>query len=109
MDATVASGIRSVFCYTPTTKLKAWKPEFVPADDMLGDWVLQQLDDLSRCAPWGDGRVQLGLAFDGFFLPKDTVIGLYQRARKAGIQLITTHYVRGYFSKSEAASAALRS
>ncbi|KAG2417508.1 hypothetical protein HFD88_008727 [Aspergillus terreus] len=105
LDATVASGIRSVFCYTPTTKLKAWKPEFVPADDMLGDWVLQQLDDLASRAPWGDGRVQLGLAFDGFFLPKDAVVGLYQRARKAGIEVITTHYVRGYFNDSSLVDA----
>ncbi|KAL4895154.1 hypothetical protein BDV59DRAFT_192088 [Aspergillus ambiguus] len=98
LEATMASGIRSVFCYTPTAKLKAWAPEFVPASDMLADWVLKQLDELGAAAPWGDGRVQLGLAFDGFYLPKDVVLRLFERARKAGVKLITAHYVQGYFS-----------
>ncbi|CAG8890496.1 unnamed protein product [Penicillium egyptiacum] len=98
VEATVASGIRSIFCYTPTIKLKAWKPELVPADDMLGNWVHKQLDEFATSAPWADGRVHLGLAFDGYSLPKEVVIGLHERARKAGVKLITAHCVHGYFS-----------
>ena len=99
LDATIASGIRSIFCYTPTAKLEAWTPEFVPASDMLADWVLKQLDELGAAAPWDDGRVQLGLAFDGFYLPKDLVLRLLDRAWKVGVKLITTHYVHGYFGR----------
>ncbi|RAL01340.1 Metallo-dependent hydrolase [Aspergillus ibericus CBS 121593] len=98
LEATVSSGIRSVFCYTPTAKLKAWKPEFETDGNLLDDWVLEQLNDLAAAAPYGDGRVQIGLGFDGLMLPQDTVVSLYDRARKAGVKVITTHYVRGHFS-----------
>ncbi|KAJ5725580.1 uncharacterized protein N7483_006937 [Penicillium malachiteum] len=98
VEATIASGIRSIFCYTPTNRIKSWKPELVPADldDWFGDWVQNQFNDLARSAPWADDRVRLGLAFDGYFLPKDVVIGLHGQARKAGVQVITTHCVHGY-------------
>lgn len=62
---------------------------------MLEDWVLRQLEDLADNAPYANGRVQIGLAFDGFFLPKETVIDLFERARKAGVKAITSHYVPG--------------
>ncbi|KAL6234372.1 hypothetical protein BDW75DRAFT_168480 [Aspergillus navahoensis] len=92
LEATIASGIRSIFCYAPTKKLKAWKPELIPADNILGDWVQNQLDQLAASAPWADGRVQLGLAFDGWSsLPKEVVLGLHERARKAGVKVITAH------------------
>ncbi|OJJ95070.1 hypothetical protein ASPACDRAFT_48176 [Aspergillus aculeatus ATCC 16872] len=96
--ATASSGIRSIFCYTPTSTVKKWKPEIEMNTSLLDEWVLQQLEELAAAAPFGDGRVQLGLAFDGFMLPKEVVVALYDRARKAGVKVITTHYVRGYFS-----------
>ncbi|PWY91812.1 Metallo-dependent hydrolase [Aspergillus sclerotioniger CBS 115572] len=98
IEATVSSGIRSVFCYTPTPTVKSWKPEIERGGYLLDDWVLNQLSDLATAAPFGDGRVQIGLAFDGLMLPKDTIVSLYDRARKAGVKVITTHYVRGHFS-----------
>ena len=64
---------------------------------LLDDWVLKQLDDLGSSAPFGNGRVQLGFAFDGLMLPKKEVVSLYERARKAGAKVITSHYVQGYF------------
>lgn len=81
-------------------KVTSWKPELVLAGDMLDDWVFKQLEDLAATVPLGDGRVQLGLGFDGLFLPKDLVVPLYDRARKAGVKVITSHYVPGYFGKS---------
>ena len=99
LEATVSSGIRSVFCYAPTPTVKSWKPEIQPGGYLLDDWVLNQLNDLTIAAPFGNGRVQIGLAFDGLMLPKDTVISLYDRARSAGVKVITTHYVRGHFSR----------
>ncbi|GKZ37302.1 hypothetical protein AbraIFM66950_008788 [Aspergillus brasiliensis] len=98
LQASVSSGIRSVFCYTPTHTVKSWKPELVPGGNFLDDWVLKQLSDLATAAPYGDGRVDIGLGFDGLMLPKDVVVSLYDRARKAGTKVITTHYVRGHFS-----------
>ncbi|PYH84603.1 Metallo-dependent hydrolase [Aspergillus uvarum CBS 121591] len=96
--ATASSGIRSVFCYTPTSTVKTWEPEIEMHTNLLDDWVLQQLEELAAAAPFGDGRVQLGLAFDGFMLPKEMVVALFDRARRAGVKVITTHYVRGYFN-----------
>ncbi|PYI31743.1 Metallo-dependent hydrolase [Aspergillus indologenus CBS 114.80] len=96
--ATASSGIRSIFCYTPTSTVKTWEPEIEMHTNLLDDWVLQQLEELAAAAPFGDGRVQLGLAFDGFMLPKEMVVALYDRARRAGVKVITTHYVRGYFN-----------
>ncbi|KAL3471657.1 Metallo-dependent hydrolase [Aspergillus californicus] len=99
IEATIASGIRSIFCYTPTAKIKAWKPELVPANDMLADWVFEQIDALAASLPWVDGRVQLGFAFDGWFLPKELVVGLFERVRKAGITQFTSHFVTGYLDQ----------
>lgn len=61
---------------------------------MLADWVMATLEDLSLKALFGDGRVQLGLAFDGLWLPQEVVVGLFEKAKSLGVKLITTHYVR---------------
>jgi hypothetical protein len=53
---------------------------------MLADWVMSTLDDLAAKAPFGDGRVQLGLAFDGFFLPKEMVVSLFDKVKALGIK-----------------------
>ncbi|RAL08716.1 Metallo-dependent hydrolase [Aspergillus homomorphus CBS 101889] len=101
LAATVSSGIRSIFCYTPTATVKTWKPEIEMNTNMLDDWVVEQLEELATAAPFGDGRVHIGLAFDGLFLPKEVVVALYDRARKAGVKTITTHYVGQYLSKPD--------
>lgn len=97
IEATASSGIRSVFCYTPTAKTKDWTPEITIDGELLDDWVIEEFEFLGTAAPFGDGRVQMGLAFDGFMLPQDQVISIYNKARKLGIKVITTHYVRDYF------------
>ncbi|KAJ5804845.1 hypothetical protein N7474_010732 [Penicillium riverlandense] len=98
IEATASSGIRSVFCYTPTMRVKAFKPDLTVDGGLLDDWVIDHLKHLGATAPFGDERIQLGLAFDGFMLPKDLVVSLYTEARKLGVKVITTHYVKGYFS-----------
>lgn len=65
-------------------------------DDWLGDWVLNDLRKLAEGAPFGQGRVALGLGFDAFMLPKEQVIPFYEEARELGVKVITTHYVRKY-------------
>ncbi|KAI9704305.1 MAG: hypothetical protein M1836_007166 [Candelina mexicana] len=94
LSATVSSGIRSFFCYTPTMRVKSWTPEMeMDTEDLLPIWVMDQLEELGRQAPFGEGRVELGFAFDLLFLPKEMVIGIFERARKIGVKLITLHYV----------------
>ncbi|BDD55361.1 hypothetical protein MAP00_000888 [Monascus purpureus] len=92
--ATVASGIRSVFAYSPTLRIATWKPSLTLDDSVLPEWVLNQVQELATLAPFGDGRVQFGLGFDGYFLPKEDVVNLFNRCRQAGTKLITSHYTR---------------
>ncbi|KAF7294537.1 5-methylthioadenosine/S-adenosylhomocysteine deaminase n1 [Mycena indigotica] len=93
ISATVSSGIRSVYGYCDTPNVTSWDPlTFAPSTP---DYFDSQLADLAKQQPFGDGRVQLGLAFDSFFLPKEMVIERFEKARSLGIKLITSHYVRG--------------
>jgi hypothetical protein len=61
---------------------------------MLPDWVLSNLESLAAKAPFGNGRVSLGFAFDGFFLPKEVIVPLFQKIKSLGIKIWTTHYGR---------------
>lgn len=61
----------------------------------LGDHALPKFDDLTAQAPWADGRVTLGFAFDGFrFLPAETLQALMKKLEENKVQLITYHYSR---------------
>lgn len=62
--------------------------------DLLADWVMISMEELASKSPFGDGRVELGLAFDGFFLPKEVVVGLFKKAKELGMKLITLHMSR---------------
>ncbi|KAJ6112131.1 hypothetical protein N7523_008192 [Penicillium sp. IBT 18751x] len=98
VEATASSGIRSIFCYAPTMRVKTFKPDLALEGGLLDEWVIDHLRHLGAKAPFGNGRIQLGLAFDGFMLPKDQVVSLYTEARKLGVKLVTTHYVKGLFN-----------
>ncbi len=75
-------------------RVKSWSPELeMQTDDLMPAWVMDQLEELGHQAPFGDGRVELGFAFDLFFLPKEMVVGIFEQARKIGVKLITSHYV----------------
>ncbi|KAJ7853100.1 hypothetical protein B0H13DRAFT_2238136 [Mycena leptocephala] len=89
LSATVASGIRSFFCYCPVPQ-----GQFEPGTISVPDWTSNQLADLAANQPFGNGRVRLGVAFDAWYLPKDDVISLFKNARGLGVKLFTTHYVR---------------
>ncbi|EHK25605.1 uncharacterized protein TRIVIDRAFT_167858 [Trichoderma virens Gv29-8] len=93
--AVASSGIRSTFCYAPTTRVKEWEPEITVNTEFLPSWAVEQVEQLIKAGPYGDGRVSVGLAFDALFLPKEIVTDLYQRCRQAGAKVITTHYCRG--------------
>ncbi|KAI9760448.1 MAG: hypothetical protein M4579_001641 [Chaenotheca gracillima] len=94
LSATVASGIRSFFCYCPTPRVKTWAPSFQLEQDLLPEWVMSQLEELAHHQPFGDGRVRLGFAFDGFYLPEKKIQEIFAKVRGLGIKLITSHYLR---------------
>ncbi|KAF7362184.1 Metallo-dependent hydrolase [Mycena venus] len=93
LSATVASGIRSYFCYSPVPQrgVASWAPfRFEEAGNPLPDWSTIQLADLAANQPFGNGRVRLGIAFDAYYLPKNMVMSLFERARETRCQ---TFYV----------------
>lgn len=55
---------------------------------------MEILDELAAKAPFGDGRVTLGFAFDHLYLPKEVLAGIYAHVKSLGIKVNTTHYVR---------------
>jgi hypothetical protein len=66
--------------------------------DLFPDWVMSTLDQLTTEGPFGNGRVQIGFAFDGLFLPKEVVVPLFEKVKSLGIKVITTHYCRNAIS-----------
>ncbi|KAG0651489.1 5 -deoxyadenosine deaminase [Hyphodiscus hymeniophilus] len=81
----------SVYCYCPTPTLESWAP-FSLTSNLLPDWVISTLEALAAKAPFGNGRVVLGFAFDGFFLPKEVIVPLFQKVKSLGIKTWTAHY-----------------
>ncbi|KAI8649654.1 Amidohydro-rel domain-containing protein [Fusarium keratoplasticum] len=93
ISATVSSGLRSIYGYCPTPRVASWSP-FALAEDVLAPWIMENLEDLAQRAPFGHGRVTMGLAFDQWFLPPSVIQDVFQRAKEAGIKLATTHAIR---------------
>ncbi|KAH8890363.1 Metallo-dependent hydrolase [Thozetella sp. PMI_491] len=95
LAATVASGIRSIFAYSYPTYFTRWDLEACEiSSDVMPQSSIQHLLRLAEQQPFGDGRVHIGFGFDYWFLPRDTVIGLFSALRNAGIKLFTSHYAK---------------
>jgi cytosine/adenosine deaminase-related metal-dependent hydrolase len=74
--------------------LTSWSP-FTTGFDSLSGYILPKFDELAKNAPWGNGRVTLGFAFDGFrFQPKKTLEALMTKLGDNKVQTITYHYSR---------------
>lgn len=99
LRATTSSGLRSIFCYSAVWRIKSWSSEVEYDSTLLPDWWHATLASLAKSAPYGDGRVTLGVGFDQFQLPKEEVMNLYEKARELGVKLMTSHYV-AHFMKS---------
>ncbi|KAF8189549.1 hypothetical protein K438DRAFT_1907333 [Mycena galopus ATCC 62051] len=94
LSATVASGIRSYFCYCPIPQAPVTSLAPFELGSNAGDWATKQLAELAANQPFGEGRVRLGVAFDAYYLPKDVVVSLFEHARELGVKLFTSHYLR---------------
>jgi hypothetical protein len=64
------------------------------SQDLLPDWVMNTFEELASKAPFGSGRVQLGFAFDGLWLPKDVLVPLFEKVKAMDVRTITSHYLR---------------
>ncbi|EGU75133.1 hypothetical protein FOXB_14341 [Fusarium oxysporum f. sp. conglutinans Fo5176] len=87
------SGIRGVFAYGETfLDLQKWDTEScVPSAISISEPFIMHVEDLAQRGPFGNGRVNVGLSFDGYHMPQQEVERLFRRALKAGIKLITSH------------------
>ncbi|PGH06996.1 hypothetical protein GX51_02035 [Blastomyces parvus] len=99
VSATISSGIRSIFCFTPTLRIKSWDPPFTADEEFFPAWVWETFDKLAQAAPFGDGRIQLGFAGELFFLPKEMIVNIFERVTKAGVKTITAHYLHGIYEQ----------
>lgn len=91
ISATVASGIRSSFGFCPNPRLSSITPFEIDSNG-LGGHSLPTLEELAKAAPWGNGRVTLGFAFDGFpYLPHEYLDPLMAKLAEYKISHIQTH------------------
>ena len=105
LSATVASGIRAIYCYgVSPLRTKEWtRDSFILDKTPLPDWLLTQMEVLAKHAPFGvDKRVQLGFFFDSYFLPQDVIIKTFNYVRSLGVRLITSHFRHWPISKGMA-------
>lgn len=93
MAAFVASGLRGVFCYCPSSRLVEWDPLKVDTE-VVADWMLDTIADLAKKAPFGDGRVQLGFGMDEFVYSKEKTVAIFEKVKSLGVKVITSHYCR---------------
>ena len=89
--ATTSSGIRAVYCYTPTVRIKSFSPLSIH-ENLMEDWVMDTFIELADQAPFGDGRVTLGFAWDLWFLPKEQIQKVFTKVEEKGIRTLTFHH-----------------
>ncbi|KAF5644574.1 5-methylthioadenosine s-adenosylhomocysteine deaminase [Fusarium sp. NRRL 52700] len=87
------SGIRGVFAYGETfLNLQKWDTEScIPNAMSISEPFIKHVEDLAQRSPFGNGRVNVGVSFDGYHMPHQEVERLFRRAIKAGVKLITSH------------------
>ena len=93
LKASVVSGLRMIYAHAQPIRLEAWdKEKCVPVwdDNPIPDWNFQFVEEKCRQQPI-DGRVSIGFGFDLWFMPKEYVQNVFQKARKAGIKVMTNH------------------
>jgi hypothetical protein len=89
-----------VFAYGETfLNLTKWDAEScIPGAPAISETYMRHVEYLAQKGPLADGRVTIGIGFDGYHLPQQEVKKLFGRAIKAGVKLITSHC--GNFGKN---------
>lgn len=89
--ATIASGIRSIYGYCFTGRVDSWSP-FALNPSFIAPFATKALKKLASTAPFSNNaRLTLGVAFDGWFLPREVITSLFQEVKNLGIRHVTTH------------------
>lgn len=108
---TLSSGIRSIFGYTPVATLAAVEPKVKFSPEPLPDWVMQTFEQLATSHPLNDpgSRLKLGLGFDFYHLPKEVVLGVFEKAKSLGTKIITSHFIQNFVRGSDSLPVLLKS
>ncbi|KAJ9654065.1 hypothetical protein H2198_006864 [Neophaeococcomyces mojaviensis] len=103
VQAMVDSGIRGVFAYGEPTRIERWnEDECVPSYDLWNEKTTLFVEQLAKKLNASDqnsegcakGRIEIGLAFDAWFLPKQMTTPLITRLSAAGVRTLTSHIAR---------------
>ena len=95
LRASVASGLRMIYAHAQPIRVESWgKKKCVPVmnESPVPDWNFEFVEEKCKQQPI-EGRVSMGFGFDLWFMPKEFVQGVFERARKAGIKVMTNHIV----------------
>lgn len=95
LDATIASGIRAIFCYgvSPLRATEWTESSFEIDRAPLPSWLFPQMKDFTSRGPFGqDERVQIGFFFDSYALPQDMIVKTLSYVRELGVKVITSHF-----------------
>ena len=108
---TISSGIRSIFGYTPVSVVKSTNPKIEFGPEPLPAWVMETFEKLATSHPLNDpeSRVQLGLGFDFYHLPKEVVLGVFDKVKSLGTKVITSHFIQNFVRGAESLPALLKS
>ncbi|KAM0546278.1 hypothetical protein ACHAPJ_010962 [Fusarium lateritium] len=104
LSATIASGIRSIFCYgVMPLKAAEWTESSFELDRApQPEWLMTQMDAFAKQAPFAsDQRVQLGFFFDSYFLPQNAIAETLGHVKDLGVKLIMSHYRYWPISKGQ--------
>ena len=83
--------MRSSYGFSPNPRLSSINPFVIDMNGLAGH-SMPTFAELAETGPWGDGRVTLGFAFDGFpFVPKEYLDPLMAQISEFKISLIQTH------------------
>ena len=79
-------------------RISRWdQSECQPDQELLPDWALEQLGEFATKHNNSTSLVEVGMGFDFWFLPKDTVLGMFEKLRQKGLRLVTAHCGRNAF------------
>ncbi|RKL43973.1 hypothetical protein BFJ70_g4285 [Fusarium oxysporum] len=100
VDATIDSGIRSVFAYAIPVRMAKWdQSSCVLNEELMVSWAFSQIEQLASKynSPESSHRLEIGYGFDWWFLPKDVSLDIFKRLRKSGVRLVTSHVGKNGF------------
>lgn len=92
LAGTLTSGIRSVFAYAPSVKIKQMASKTI-SEQLLPEWFMPSLQKLSTLVE-GSLRVRLGLGFDFYVMGKEVVQNVFETARSLNLLLVTSHWAK---------------